>query len=75
MKESARYLKIIEWSDPDQCYVGRCPGLFHGGCHGEDEQQVFAELCGMVDEMIALYHQEQKPLPGSIGRAAPRFRA
>jgi predicted RNase H-like HicB family nuclease len=63
MKESAHYVKIIEWSDQDQCYVGSCPGLFYGGCHGDDERQVFAELCGMVDEMIALYHQDQKSLP------------
>jgi hypothetical protein len=27
MKESARYVKIVEWSDEDHCYVGSCPGL------------------------------------------------
>lgn len=42
MKEAAKYLKIVEWSDEDQCFVGSCPGLFHGGCHGTDEQAVFA---------------------------------
>ncbi len=63
MKESARYLKIVEWSDADQCFVGSCPGLFYGGCHGDDEKQVFEELCQMVDEMIALFHQDHKPLP------------
>jgi len=34
MKNSDRYLKIVEWSEEDQCYVGTCPGLFYGGCHG-----------------------------------------
>jgi predicted RNase H-like HicB family nuclease len=63
MKESARYAKIIEWSDEDQCFVGSSPGLFYGGCHGDDEQQVFAELCRIVDETIELYHQDGKPLP------------
>jgi predicted RNase H-like HicB family nuclease len=63
MKESARYFKIVEWSDEDQCFVGSCPGLFYGGCHGEDEKQVFEELCQMVEEMIALFHQDRKPLP------------
>jgi len=63
MKDSDRYLKIVEWSDEDQCYVGRCPGLFYGGCHGDNEQTVFAELCQIVDETIALIHQEGKPLP------------
>ena len=63
MKESARYVKIVEWSDEDQCFVGSCPGLFYGGCHGEDEKAVFAELCEIVDETIALYKNDGKPLP------------
>jgi len=63
MKESARYTKIVEWSEIDGCYVGSCPGLFYGGCHGEDEQEVFAELCQIVEETIALYRRDGKPLP------------
>lgn len=63
MKESARYVKIVEWSDTDQYYVGSCPGLFYGGCHGQDEQEVFAELCEIVEETIDLYKKEGKPLP------------
>jgi predicted RNase H-like HicB family nuclease len=63
MKESARYAKIVEWSDKDQCYVGSCPGLFYGGCHGQDEQEVFAELCQIVEETIELYEKDGKPLP------------
>ena len=31
MKESARYVKIVEWSEEDQCYVGSSPGLLYGG--------------------------------------------
>lgn len=65
MKESARYVKIVEWSEKDSCYIGSCPGLFYGGCHGTDEQKVFAELCAIVEETIELYKQEGKPLPPS----------
>ena len=65
MKESARYVKIVEWSDEDQCFVGSCPGLFYGGCHGDDEEVVFAELCEIVEETIALYKKDGKPLPPS----------
>ncbi len=65
MKDSARYVKIVEWSDRDQRYVGSCPGLFFGGCHGEDEQDVFAELCQIVEETIELFRKEGKPLPPS----------
>lgn len=63
MKESARYVKIVEWSDEDDCFVGSCPGLIYGGCHGQDEVAVFKELCAAVDEAIDLYLQDGKPLP------------
>lgn len=63
MKDSARYVKIVEWSDEDQCFVGSCPGLLYGGCHGDDEQAVFAELCEIVNEAIELYKKDGKPLP------------
>lgn len=63
MKPSARYVKIVEWSDEDQCFIGSCPDLFYGGCHGDDEKQVFAELCDIVEETIELYQQDGKPLP------------
>ena len=63
MKDGARYVKIVEWSDEDQCFVGSCPGLFYGGYHGDDEQAVFAELCGIVDETIELYEREGRALP------------
>jgi predicted RNase H-like HicB family nuclease len=63
MKDSARYVKIVEWSEEDQCYVGSSPGLLFGGCHGDDEQAVFEELCRIVEETIELYQQDGKPLP------------
>lgn len=63
MKDSMRYVKIVEWSELDQCYVGSCPGLFYGGCHGVDEMSVFAELCEIVEESIQLYKKDGKPLP------------
>lgn len=62
MKDSARYAKIVEWSEEDGCYVGSAPGLIYGGCHGPDEKAVFAELCEAVDEAIALCKKGGKPL-------------
>lgn len=63
MKDSARYAKIVEWSEEDHCYVGSAPGLIFGGAHGDDEMAVFEELCQIVDEAIELYREEGKPLP------------
>ena len=63
MKDSARYAKIVEWSEEDDCYVGTCPGLMFGGCHGDDEQKVFAELCEIVEDAVQSYHNRGRPLP------------
>ncbi|MXZ75464.1 MAG: hypothetical protein F4207_11870 [Gemmatimonadetes bacterium] len=63
MKMSARYVKIVEWSDEDQCYIGSCPGLFYGGCHWENEQEVFSELCRIVEETIDSYQRDGESLP------------
>ena len=63
MKDSARYAKIVEWSEEDQCYVGSAPGLIYGGCHGDDERVVFDNLCRIVEEAVLLYQRDGKPLP------------
>jgi predicted RNase H-like HicB family nuclease len=63
MIDSARYVKIVEWSEEDHCYVGSAPGLLYGGCHGDDEKAVFEELCQVVEEAIALYRKDGKQLP------------
>ena len=63
MQDSAKYAKIVEWSEEDQCYVGSAPGLIHGGCHGTDEREVFEELCTVVEEAIELYRVDGKALP------------
>ena len=63
MKDGARYVKIVEWSEEDQCYVGSCPGLLYGGAHGDDEVKVFEELCQIVEEVLEIYRADGRPLP------------
>lgn len=63
MKKSDRYLKIVEWSEEDGCYVGSCPGLIYGGVHGDNEAEVYRELCESVAEAIELYEADKEPLP------------
>lgn len=63
MKKSNRYLKLVEWSDEDQCFIGRLPGLAFGGVHGDNEQDVYAELCDVVDELIEIFEEDGTPLP------------
>ena len=69
MQKSAQYLKIVEWSKEDQCYVGRCPELMFGGVHGKDEHKVFTELCAVIEEWIKISEKDNEPLPpGSAGK-------
>ncbi|MBI3985759.1 MAG: toxin-antitoxin system HicB family antitoxin [Lentisphaerae bacterium] len=63
MKPADRYLKIVEWSEDDRCYVGGCPGLMLGGIHGDDEATVYRELCQAVDEWIHIQQEDHEPLP------------
>lgn len=70
MKASDNYLKIVEWSKEDGCYIGYCPGLMLGGVHGDDETKVFKELCESVDEWIDIYHKDGQALPkATAGRS------
>jgi predicted HicB family RNase H-like nuclease len=65
-----RYLKIVEWSDEDKCFVGRCPGLFFGGCHGADEVAVYHELREIVREHVGYMLERKKQLPpATAGRS------
>ena len=66
MKKSAQYRKIVEWSDEDRCYVGRCPELMFGGVHGKNEQKVFAELCAVIAEWIETSEKHNEPLPPGL---------
>lgn len=68
MKQSDQYLKWVEWSEEDDVYVGRCPDLFLGGCHGVDPVQVYAELCEIVEETVSDIKNEDKPLPEAKSR-------
>ena len=66
MKISDQYVKIVEWSEEDQSYIGSCPGLIGPCCHGDDEAKVYKELCKIVDEWIIIHQQDNIPLPESI---------
>ena len=69
MKLSDNYLKIVEWSQEDNCYVGSCPGLMLGGVHGADEAKVYKELCQVVEEWIQHYQEDGDKLPeATVGR-------
>ena len=69
MIESAKYIKIVEWSDEDECFIGYCPGIIGPCCHGDDEVEVYRQLCEIVDELLDHAQKKNKSLPRpTIGR-------
>lgn len=70
-EQAAHYAKFVEWSDEDECFIGRCPELMLGGVHGDNEAKVYAELCQAVEEMIELIHADGHELPEPL--AAKKF--
>ena len=70
MKHSDRYLKLVEWSAEDGCYVGSCPGLMLGGVHGPDEAKVYKQLIKAVEDWVESLERDGLPLPpATAGRS------
>ncbi|MFH1067630.1 MAG: toxin-antitoxin system HicB family antitoxin [bacterium] len=74
-KLSGRYLKIVEWSAEDQCFVGTCPELFGGGVHGDNEAAVYRKLCEAVEDVLTskLKHRDILPKPVSRQKFSGKF--
>jgi predicted RNase H-like HicB family nuclease len=62
MKLSDQYHKWVEWSDEDQTYIGKCPDLITG-IHGDDPKNVYAELCEVIEDVIAHLKSEGRSMP------------
>ncbi len=74
MIESAKYIKLVEWSDEDECFIGYCPGIIGPCCHGDDEVEVYRQLCEIVDELLEHAQKKNKPLPHpTTGRNVEKF--
>ena len=63
MKDSDKYLKIVEWSEEDKCYVGSAPGWIGPCCHGDNEEKVYKDLCKVVEEWVTIYKKDKSKLP------------
>lgn len=58
-----RYLKLVEWSDKDRCFVGSAPPIIGPCCHGHTEAEVMAQLSIIVEEWVEIMLGEGHPLP------------
>lgn len=62
MKTSDSYHKWVEWSEEDGTYLGKCPDVITG-IHGNDPVQLYAELQGVVEDVLEHFVAEGRPLP------------
>lgn len=63
MRIKDRYLKLVEWSNEDQKYIGRIPGIAVRQVKGDDEVSVYRELCGVLDDWIEVHATDEDKLP------------
>ena len=64
MKAEDRYHRFVRWSEENQLYIGYCPDLYFGGvCHGPNDEQVYAELCGIIRDEVAHRLSRGEALP------------
>jgi predicted RNase H-like HicB family nuclease len=64
-----RYLKLVEWSDVDGCFVGSAPPIIGPCCHGRTEAEVMAQLSVIVEEWVEIMLGDGHPLPpGTAGK-------
>lgn len=68
-KASRQYVKLVEWSEEDGCFIGSAPPLIGQSCHGETEVEVLTHLNQIVEEWITTLLTRGEPLPeGSANR-------
>ncbi len=71
IKELADQFKgSVKWSDEDSLFIGRCPELFGGGCHGETREEAEANLREAIELAVKWHLDERRPLPPSMKRRA-----
>lgn len=58
-----RYLKLVEWSEKDGCFVGSAPQIIGPCCHGATEAKVMAQLTLIVEKWIEIILKDGDRLP------------
>ena len=64
-KYATRYVKVVEWSAEDRCFVGSAPPLVSQCCHASTEQAVMSQLCVIVEDLVETLLKHGDPLPSA----------
>ena len=54
-----KYKTTIDWSDEDNCYVGRVDNI-KGGCHGDSIEEVESKLKSIVESLIRIDYEDDE---------------
>jgi hypothetical protein len=69
MTSADQYHRFVRCSDEDLVYVGYSPDIYFGGvCLGTNEEQVYAELCGIIRDEVAHRQDRGELLPIPVVR-------
>jgi len=69
-RRSARFPRLIEWSEEDGCFVGSAPPLVGQCCHGKTEADVATQLAAIVDDLVQDVLDGKMPAPkGESGKS------
>ena len=63
MKPEQFYMKVVEWSEEDGCYIGSAPPLVGPCCHGDTEEAVYRQLAVIVPDVIETFKARGFKLP------------
>lgn len=61
------YLRVVEWSPEDRCFVGSAPPLIGRCCHGPTETRVLRQLTRIVEEWVRLANEQALAVPAPDG--------
>ena len=45
---SHKFIKVVNWSEKQRCYIGSVPALSINGVHGKNPDTVMATLCQLA---------------------------
>jgi predicted HicB family RNase H-like nuclease len=57
------FMKVVEWSEEDGCFIGSAPPLVGQCCHGDTEEDVYRQLAVIVPDVIETYERRGFALP------------
>jgi predicted HicB family RNase H-like nuclease len=66
--DKRKLMKVIEWSDEDQCYIGSALPLIGPCCHGKDEMSVLRQLNDIIESWshVSPLKEPQKSYTGKF---------